>query len=91
MSNLPIFDIAGSALQAQSVRMSTLASNLSNADTIAGGELSKDGTWVQRTTPQDTVRVQINLEYVLGDVTSKGKPARKAPTRTTMPSTTLAM
>ncbi|WP_329847785.1 flagellar basal body rod protein FlgC [Stenotrophomonas hibiscicola] len=36
MSNLPIFDIAGSALQAQSVRMSTIASNLSNADTIAG-------------------------------------------------------
>ena len=36
MSNLPIFDIAGSALQAQSVRMSTLASNLSNADTVAG-------------------------------------------------------
>ena len=33
MSNLPIFDIAGSALQAQSVRMSTIASNLSNADT----------------------------------------------------------
>ncbi|MDV3514297.1 flagellar basal body rod protein FlgC [Stenotrophomonas sp. C1657] len=36
MSNLPIFDIAGSALQAQSVRMSTIASNLSNADSIAG-------------------------------------------------------
>lgn len=36
MSNLPIFDIAGSALQAQSVRMSTIASNLSNVDTIAG-------------------------------------------------------
>ena len=36
MSNLPIFDIAGSALQAQSVRMSTLASNLSNADSVAG-------------------------------------------------------
>ncbi|HHA2842580.1 TPA: flagellar basal body rod protein FlgC [Stenotrophomonas maltophilia] len=36
MSNLPIFDIAGSALQAQSVRMSTIASNLSNADTVAG-------------------------------------------------------
>ena len=29
---------------------------------------------MQRTTPQNTVRVQINLEYVLGDVTSKGKP-----------------
>ena len=36
MSNLPIFDIAGSALQAQSVRMSPIASNLSNADTGAG-------------------------------------------------------
>ncbi len=36
MSNLPIFDIAGSALQAQSVRMSTLASNLSNADSVTG-------------------------------------------------------
>lgn len=36
MSNLPIFDVAGSALQAQSVRMSTLASNLANADSVAG-------------------------------------------------------
>ena len=36
MSNLPIFDVAGSALQAQSVRMSTIASNLSNADSVAG-------------------------------------------------------
>ena len=36
MSNLPIFDIAGSALKAQSVRMSTIASNLSNADSVAG-------------------------------------------------------
>ncbi len=35
MSNLPIFDVAGSALKAQSVRLNTIASNLSNADTIA--------------------------------------------------------
>ncbi|KAF1718920.1 flagellar basal body rod protein FlgC [Pseudoxanthomonas wuyuanensis] len=35
MSNLPIFDVAGSALQAQSVRLNTIASNLSNADSIA--------------------------------------------------------
>ncbi|UNK43458.1 host specificity factor TipJ family phage tail protein [Luteimonas sp. S4-F44] len=46
----------------------------SNADTIQGGELNKDRTWVQRTTPARTVRIQINLEYVLGDQTSKGKP-----------------
>ena len=36
MSNLPIFDVAGSALQAQSVRLSRLASNLANADSVAG-------------------------------------------------------
>lgn len=35
MSNLPIFDVAGSALQAQSVRLNTIASNLANADSIA--------------------------------------------------------
>jgi len=36
MSNLPIFDVAGSVMQAQSVRLSTLASNLANADSVAG-------------------------------------------------------
>jgi flagellar basal-body rod protein FlgC len=35
MSNLPIFDVAGSALRAQSVRLNTIASNLSNADSVA--------------------------------------------------------
>ncbi|MFT4246794.1 MAG: flagellar basal body rod protein FlgC [Pseudomonas sp.] len=35
MSNLPIFDVAGSSLQAQSVRLSAIASNLANADSIA--------------------------------------------------------
>jgi len=34
MSNLPIFDIAGSALSAQSVRLNTIASNLANADSV---------------------------------------------------------
>ncbi|SFF55424.1 flagellar basal-body rod protein FlgC [Fontimonas thermophila] len=36
MSSFKIFDIAGSALAAQSVRLNTVASNLANADTIAG-------------------------------------------------------
>ncbi len=36
MSNLPIFDIAGASLQVQSVRMSTIASNLANVDSVAG-------------------------------------------------------
>jgi flagellar basal-body rod protein FlgC len=36
MSSLRIFDIAGSALSAQSVRLSTVASNLANADAVGG-------------------------------------------------------
>ncbi len=34
MSSCRIFDIAGSALSAQSVRLSTVASNLANADAV---------------------------------------------------------
>jgi flagellar basal-body rod protein FlgC len=34
MSNLPIFDVAGSALAAQSVRINTIASNLANVETV---------------------------------------------------------
>ena len=34
MSNLPIFDVAGSALQAQSVRLNTIASNLADDEDI---------------------------------------------------------
>ena len=34
-SSFRIFDIAGSALSAQSVRLSTVASNLANADSVA--------------------------------------------------------
>jgi flagellar basal-body rod protein FlgC len=36
MSNRPIFDVAGSAMNAQSVRLSTIASNLANADSVSG-------------------------------------------------------
>lgn len=36
MSSLRIFDIAGSAMSAQSVRLNTVASNLANADTVTG-------------------------------------------------------
>ncbi len=34
MSSFKIFDIAGSALSAQSVRLSTVASNIANADAV---------------------------------------------------------
>lgn len=36
MSSFKIFDIAGSALAAQSVRLNTVASNLANAGAVAG-------------------------------------------------------
>ncbi|HBN54755.1 MAG TPA: hypothetical protein DD456_12235 [Stenotrophomonas sp.] len=45
----------------------------SNADTIDGAELTKDKAWVQRATSADTVRIQINLEYVLGGTGTSGK------------------
>jgi flagellar basal-body rod protein FlgC len=36
MSSFKIFDIAGSGLAAQSVRLNTVASNLANADSVSG-------------------------------------------------------
>ena len=36
MSLMRVFDVSGSALNAQSVRLNTVASNLANADAVAG-------------------------------------------------------
>lgn len=36
MSMMKIFDVSGSAISAQSQRLNTVASNLANADTLAG-------------------------------------------------------
>jgi flagellar basal-body rod protein FlgC len=36
MSSFTIFDIAGSGMSAQSVRLNTVASNLANADSVSG-------------------------------------------------------
>ena len=38
MSMLRIFDVAGSAVSAQSQRLNVVASNLANADTVAGSD-----------------------------------------------------
>lgn len=45
MSTFRIFDIAGSALSAQSLRLNTVASNLANADAVAG---SADAAYKER-------------------------------------------
>ena len=52
----------------------------SNADTIEGGELEKTTAWVQRTTPPETRRIQLNIEGTIGDRTSKGKDYYNAET-----------
>lgn len=36
MGFLNVFDVAGSAMNAQSVRLNTIASNMANADSVAG-------------------------------------------------------
>ena len=44
-----------------------------NADTVPGGELTSAGGWVVRTTPPDTVRVMVNIEYLMFGVGTSGK------------------
>lgn len=51
MSSFRIFDIAGSAMAAQSVRLNTVASNLANADTVG-------------TTPGDVYRARMPVFQV---------------------------
>ena len=78
MSNFSrIFDIAGSALSAQSMRLNTVASNMANADAVAG---SADAAYKERmpvfqTTPMggtDTAGVQ-----VLGVVENNTAPEKR--------------
>ncbi|MDH1765222.1 host specificity factor TipJ family phage tail protein [Comamonas aquatica] len=37
----------------------------SNADSVAGGELSDEGTWVQRTSSVDAINLQVDIEYAM--------------------------
>lgn len=52
MSLLGNFDIAGSALSAQSIRLNTVASNLANAETVSG---SAEGTYRARMPQFETI------------------------------------
>jgi len=50
----------------------------SNADTIAGGALEAEkgrpSQWVQRTSSANTIRLKVDVDFMLFDTTSKGKP-----------------
>lgn len=50
----------------------------SNADTINGGALEAEkgrpSLWVQRTSSPNTIRLKVDVDFMLFDTTSKGKP-----------------
>ena len=56
MSSFRIFDIAGSGMAAQSVRLNTVASNLANADSVSG---SAEGAYRARHPVFEAVRAEL--------------------------------
>ncbi len=59
MSSFRIFDIAGSGMAAQSVRLNTVASNLANAESVSG---TAAGAYKARHPVFEAVRAQVGLE-----------------------------
>jgi flagellar basal-body rod protein FlgC len=78
MSSFKVFDIAGSALSAQSVRMNTVASNLANANAVTG---DKDKVYKARYPVFETVTdaaargEQAGAAVRVTDVIESDKPA----------------
>lgn len=78
MSSFKVFDIAGSALSAQSVRMNTVASNLANANTVTG---DKDKVYKARYPVFETVTAaavrgeEAGAAVRVTDVIESDKPA----------------
>ena len=78
MSLMSVFDVSGSAMAAQTVRMNTVASNLANANTAAG---SADGAYKARNPMFETIYKDAfdpaNAGVrVTGVVESKAEPQR---------------
>ena len=72
MSMFKIFNVAGSAVSAQSQRLNVVASNLANADTVAGpdGQAYKARQVVFSTTPMGGVGTAgVNVSQVTEDQT----------------------
>ncbi len=72
MSMFKVFDISGSAVSAQSQRLNVVASNLANADTVAGPDRSpyKARHVVFETTPMgDVGTAGVNVSQVTEDQT----------------------
>ncbi|ELR67072.1 Flagellar basal-body rod protein FlgC [Photobacterium marinum] len=79
MSFSTIYDIAGSAMTAQTVRLNTVASNLANADVVSGSE--KTGYRAKRPV-FSTVMVDLNSpaagsKVQIDDVVDSDEPLRR--------------
>jgi flagellar basal-body rod protein FlgC len=59
MSSFKAFDIAGSGMAAQSVRLNTTASNLANADSVS---TTADGVYKPRHPIFEAVRAQLQMQ-----------------------------
>lgn len=78
MSLFSIFDVAGSALSAQSVRLNTTASNLANADSVSS---SIGETYKARHPVFSTVLEGAEQGFAKGGVQVKGIVESDAPVR----------
>jgi flagellar basal-body rod protein FlgC len=59
MSSFKVFDIAGSGMSAQSVRLNTVASNLANAESVSG---TADGAYKARHPVFETVKASVQAK-----------------------------
>ena len=75
MSSFHIFNVAGSALSAQNVRLNTVASNLANANTVAGSEAEayRARQPVFRTTPAAEGVAGVQVDYIAQSETAPEK------------------
>jgi flagellar basal-body rod protein FlgC len=66
MSGLSLFDIAGRAMAAQSIRLNTTASNLANAGSVAGSEAAAFRALkpVFSTTPDAAGRATVQVDSI---------------------------
>ena len=80
MSMFRIFDVAGSAVSAQSQRLNVVASNLANADTVAGpdGSAYKARQVVFQTRLMGTMgQADVNAGVTVSTVTEDQTPGRR--------------
>ena len=77
MSSFKIFDIAGSGISAQSVRLNTVASNLANADSVSGDPST---VYKARHPVFESIKASVAAQ-ALGSATGTGTDAANAAVR----------